>query len=61
MDVAVYDNVSTMTYSRPTDPGPYIENGPGDSAVAQADENDMQKEGRKISNFYKNLDATLKQ
>ena len=43
MDAAVHDNISTMAYTRPTDPGPYVQHGPGDSAAAQSDANVMQK------------------
>ena len=34
MDTAVYANVATTAYARPTDPGPYAQHGPGDSAAS---------------------------
>ena len=30
MDAAVYSNVSEMAYTRPIEPGPYAQHGPGD-------------------------------
>ena len=43
MDTAVYDNLLTTAYARPPEPGPYVQHGPGDSAAARADANDIQK------------------
>ena len=45
MDAAVYANVATTSYATPTDPGPYAQHGPCDSAAAQADVNEIHKEG----------------
>ena len=61
MDVAVYDNAATTSYARPTDPGPYAQHSTGNSAVARADANSIHKEGRKIYDLDKKLDAALKQ
>ena len=33
MDAAVYDNVTTTAYARPTDSGPYAQHGTGDSGA----------------------------
>ena len=60
MDAAVHVNVSITAYTRPMDPGPYVQHGPYDSAAARADANAMHKEGRIIYNPDKNVDATLK-
>ena len=43
MDTAVYANVATTAYARPTDPGPYAQHGPGDSAAKQAAANAIHK------------------
>ena len=48
VDKAVYSNIATAAYARPTQPGPYAQHGPGDSVAAQADENVIHKERRRI-------------
>ena len=61
MDAAVYANAATTDYVRPTEPGPYAQHGPGESAAAQADKNAIYKEGRRIYDLDNNVDAALKQ
>ena len=61
MEAEVYDNVSTMAYTRPTEPVPYAQHGPGKSAAAQTDANAIHKGGRIIYNLDDNVDAALKQ
>ena len=48
MDTEVYANVATTSCEIPTDPGPYAQHGPDDSAAARADANAIYKEGRII-------------
>ena len=60
-DAAIYATISTTAYARPTKPCPYAQHGPGNSAAAQADANAIQKEGRRIYDLDKNVDAALKQ
>ena len=43
MDAAVYANVANTRYTRPTDPGPYAQHGPGYTAAARADNNSIYK------------------
>ena len=57
----MYANVETTAYTRPTEPGPYAQHGPGDSAAAQADANAIHKEGRRIYDLEENVDSLLKQ
>ena len=61
MYAAVYANISTTSYARPTEPGPYAQHGPCDSSVARADANTLHKEGRRIYDLNENVDAALKQ
>ena len=61
MEGAVYANVSTTAYTRPTEPGPYKQHGQGDSAAAQADANAIHKEGRRIYDLNENVESVLKQ
>ena len=61
MDAAVYANVATTSYATPTDPGPYAQHGPGDSAEAQSDANTIHKYGTRIYDLDKNVDAALEQ
>ena len=51
MDVSVYANVSTPSYTRRTEIGPYAQHGPGDSAAALCKENTIHKEIRRIYNL----------
>ena len=43
-DAAFYANVSTTSYTRPTEPGPYAQHVPGDLAAAQSDACKIHKE-----------------
>ena len=43
MDTSVYTNVATTTYARPTEPVPFSQHGPGESAAARADTNEIHK------------------
>ena len=61
MDTTVYSNVSTTAYVRPTEQGPYVQHGPGNSAAAQSNASAIHKEGRRIYDPDNNLDAALKQ
>ena len=60
MDAAVHVNVSITAYTRPMDPGPYVQHGPYDSAAARADANEIHNEWRRIYNLDKNVNATLR-
>ena len=61
MDAAVYTNVTTTAYAIPTEPVPFAQHGPGDSTAARADKNATHKEGRRIYDIDKNVDAALTQ
>ena len=61
MDAAVYDNVSTTAYASPTEPGIYAQHRPDDLEAAWAYANAIHKEGRRIYDLDKTVDATLKQ
>ena len=60
-DVAVYSNVDTTAYARSTEPGSYTQHGPGASAAAQVDTNEIHKEGRIIYNLDNKVDAAIRQ
>ena len=53
MDASVYANVSTTEYLRPTEPLPYAQHGPDNSAAARANANDIHKEERRIYDIKK--------
>ena len=60
-DAAVYANVATTAFAWPTDPAPYAQHRPGNSAAAQPEENEIQKNSRIIYDLDNNVDAALKQ
>ena len=61
MDASVYENVSTTRYTRLTNPVPYAQHGPGDTAAARANANDSHKEERRVYDIDNNVDAALRQ
>ena len=60
MDTAVYANVATTAYAKPTEPGPYSQHRPGESAAAQSYANAIHKEGRRVYYLDKNVNAAPK-
>ena len=61
MDALVYANVANTRYTRPTDTSPYAQHGLGDTAAAQAGNNFIHNEERRMYDLDNNVDATLKQ
>ena len=43
MDAVVYDNVATTDYAIPTEPGPYAQQGPGESVAERSNVNTIHK------------------
>ena len=61
METSVYANIATTEYTRPMEPGPYENHGPGYKTASIADANAMHKEERRIYDLDENVNATIKQ
>ena len=58
---AFYANLSGITYTRPTEPGPYTTHGASDMELTGADANSIHKEEHRMCNLDNNVDNALEE